>query len=1359
MKPLTVRMLILALGMPLCLFFPNSIFAQTHSAPDPDLFLDVRSYEIQKLNGSLAIPVKITAITNLNLAGMELGLMLSDPKSEGKPVTKALPKQVLEAGSSVMVTINLPYNVKNLPFHHQRLRLGVRSAGEAHWHAIAHAYVYFTPYGTAELWNATDFDNLKRVWISRIDQGGKRRPISRKEIPASDLTDEEWLDDNFPKEYLFPEGLAYGIPVRAASKKNARSGNVYSGNIRGRIVTVIDGDPIALTDIRVDIYNDKGGKIETTWTDEEGRFDIFAINVSLNADHLELYVKVHAINEAETIRVRGRGLGPTRKEFYLKSSPFLWHYQDGDVEMGDIETDANAIKGQLLHWANRARHFAEEELDAAGFSFPSQPGKKLEIMTHPWQQDMGGMFIPAAVENQLIAGGAALIPFPLSMLGIIVLENNLSNKDCLYIGEDFEEDDGTVSHEFGHNLMWHMQDKRWASLFEAGLANHTTKANNKFPDLAWTEGFANGFERIMETVNALQGHAPAWSSGLEEQLYNYDSYDNYEDSIYVIDIGGGGTRNDQALDHGFVSEYYIGHLIYDLWDGPGKMTGSGLNDRAFNDEEGLLFNDSIELSFLEIVQPILDHPGVGGGPGLFGFNQGASVINSTPEYHGYLLLDSPMDCIPRKEIHELFNFNKMHNIQDGVWSNLSLQKNYLNLDAISYLGEVETNQYKILSGSPRYKLTGTNVDQFKMDVFELSNPDNDYNLYGLGANAGFVQLLDDLEVNGGAHLFLNKDAPYAWQDWSNMYGQAVLPATSPPTQNLEVEICGGMVLEVTNGGVLVVGDPGSNKRAEIRFKAGSTLILGDEGQLVIANNSRLIIEPGATFIYQKGAEINLITGTSILQIEGEWIIEEYADFSFEGWGFVRTDLPDNNGGPNITHGRYSSISLIGNQKDEHKILEVVDGSHFMTQHDNCDMSVTFGSGIIEMGTRARIDVTDSQLNLDWLWVRSLPGAADQHHGITVNRAPTAVRYTDIFNGSTGLHITMDPKLMNCSNTLGFTTVVHSNFINCGTGLFTQGGGVHLAAVTFQENDYGWQARQIQRDCQVGDNVARSHRYSAYDLEGDSKSHLVSVDRSLIFANREGLKGDMGLELELSCDSIANNGVGIRAGNDVMVLMADEAYNYLGGNRKSILLKNARGIDLDEGYNMLENTPIPGAGGQAISGSLASPPDTIPIPADHNYWKQSVLGPGSVPPSSTIAEVWLHDTPATTYTFSDASPLSARVGGPAYCRLFGGGSQPVPSGSKVELPATQLPVAQLRQNIPNPGRYTTRIPYYLPETAGESEIWVFDLVTGRKIQRLVLREPGEGSVQLDRGDLSPGVYGYSLVVDGKVIATRKLVWMN
>lgn len=88
-------------------------------------------------------------------------------------------------------------------------------------------------------------------------------------------------------------------------------------------------------------------------------------------------------------------------------------------------------------------------------------------------------------------------------------------------------------------------------------------------------------------------------------------------------------------------------------------------------------------------------------------------------------------------------------------------------------------------------------------------------------------------------------------------------------------------------------------------------------------------------------------------------------------------------------------------------------------------------------------------------------------------------------------------------------------------------------------------------------------------------------------------------------------------------------------------------------------------------------------------------------------------------------------------------------------ATALTIPMLKQNNPNPFTENTVIEYTLPETVQTANIYIYDM-NGSQIEQIALTERGEASITVNGGQLSAGMYLYSLIADGKVIDTKRMI---
>ena len=80
---------------------------------------------------------------------------------------------------------------------------------------------------------------------------------------------------------------------------------------------------------------------------------------------------------------------------------------------------------------------------------------------------------------------------------------------------------------------------------------------------------------------------------------------------------------------------------------------------------------------------------------------------------------------------------------------------------------------------------------------------------------------------------------------------------------------------------------------------------------------------------------------------------------------------------------------------------------------------------------------------------------------------------------------------------------------------------------------------------------------------------------------------------------------------------------------------------------------------------------------------------------------------------------------------------------------------MQQNTPNPFSETTTIQYALPNDVKTALLCVYDL-NGKQMLQKELAGRGNASVTLQGGELPAGMYLYSLIADGKVIDTKRMI---
>ncbi len=80
---------------------------------------------------------------------------------------------------------------------------------------------------------------------------------------------------------------------------------------------------------------------------------------------------------------------------------------------------------------------------------------------------------------------------------------------------------------------------------------------------------------------------------------------------------------------------------------------------------------------------------------------------------------------------------------------------------------------------------------------------------------------------------------------------------------------------------------------------------------------------------------------------------------------------------------------------------------------------------------------------------------------------------------------------------------------------------------------------------------------------------------------------------------------------------------------------------------------------------------------------------------------------------------------------------------------------LDQNVPNPFAEQTVINFSIPATVVKAQIHFYD-GNGKLIQSVDVADRGLGAITVFGSDLSKGVYTYTLVADGQIVATKKMM---
>jgi len=110
---------------------------------------------------------------------------------------------------------------------------------------------------------------------------------------------------------------------------------------------------------------------------------------------------------------------------------------------------------------------------------------------------------------------------------------------------------------------------------------------------------------------------------------------------------------------------------------------------------------------------------------------------------------------------------------------------------------------------------------------------------------------------------------------------------------------------------------------------------------------------------------------------------------------------------------------------------------------------------------------------------------------------------------------------------------------------------------------------------------------------------------------------------------------------------------------------------------------------------------------------------------------------------------------ACCSNNAKNNSPGNSVSAIDVELSDPEAIVLNQNVPNPFAEQTTITYNIPKNTSAAQILFYD-INGRQIKAVDITKKGKGQLNVFANDLSNGIYSYTLIVDGKIFETKKMV---
>ena len=968
---------------------------------------------------------------------------------------------------------------------------------------------------------------------------------------------------------------SYSILAFAISILTMTSTTAQETTITGRVVSSMAGldslsaPYLGIWDIEVNLsLLDIKSDSTRTFTDSSGYFN-FTVDRNGENSLGRFVISVVAKNSARTIKIT-HGLGNVATEGNL-----IYNMTNDELANDTllIIIPHSNFKAQYLHWANVARSFVDRYLASDSiFEYGILNASDLVIVNSPTKATF---FLPK---------GASLNPF------------NFLTKERLQINKQYWDDPYTIFHEFGHYTMWHLQNQGWSSWTRAGLAVHYAQYNNNNTMISWTEGFANGIEKIVgayyEThfvdttgstynviINDIDSLVDIWSP----------SYDGFNCNMPT---SGAHTRV-QGITHGILSEELIGQVIYDLWDGPNQPIGN----TTFDDNG----NDQLELSFKEVMQPVLNNQLNKVPVSAFQFfnpfyfllrmTKQGQLITDVTEYHGGFRSIFKDDLKTLGSIHHLFNYNKIKNLSDFLGTDQTepntfpRRADFLNLDDIkihvSRTTQLETFRGEIFAprvslGDSTIELNNCNRDLrvvASLDIISLPDSNSHFNYFP--HNRADSILCDTMAIENHAHLYFNADTIYGWQKETNYFEEPTI-SFSAFEDVVDIDLDCRMGLHVLDNGRIVVGnepdEDGNSKAANIHIRSGSTMYIGGNsssniGTLEIHQGSRVIIEQGGRLVFNPGGQIILHGNGSgnplrngVLEIVGNLEIRNNATFDFDGAGYIESRIPSAWELPNVVLEPAAHINIVGEQMGEHMMMRVMPGTFFKPNRNNCAQSFGLKNGNVEIGNDAHVDFGGLQTEVNEVIVQPIDQDT-RANGLITRGQNVRITNNRIMDQQIGIRSFYYAGSSSCgSNPI---SISQNNFQGNQDAIVLE--DIHYEIV---ENEFSGSSNAISSLGHLGRSLIASNRIHGnangitletkkFDreafLDGSYVQNEVAFFGNRIYSNRNYAVQASNTFLTMQCDSISGNQEAVILSNSFLDV-SDNSYVDFRDNEHILILK-------------------------------------------------------------------------------------------------------------------------------------------------------------------------------------------------------------
>ena len=786
--------------------------------------IQVESKNIESISGSLTLELKIYILDSLTW---------------GYPSFQEFPEfwqiqeqtniqgQTFLPGDSIVYTINCTYPYANLPVYPIDLSFGFYTDSTAT--IITDCKIYFTPYNTIEVWNLPDFYDLPRRWLEKHEQTQQNRIyIAKDSIPISDIDIDFIKSIDYSKidndTLIFSElevpGLAYSVltmPNEDLKEIETAVKGLFTGRVEGTIRTDIIndlGEPVSipLSGIRVKLmeYDALGFNhlVATVYSDENGFYE-FDYSFSQLENKIELYVRFESITDSE---------------FSVYSYNFFGvHHTRTPITFNIPKTGGVYVKNKVIN-------FEESNYDAFRVVYWARNGY-LFFKTN-------GIYLDPGLKININQIGSYNLPFK-----NIMLKNEAGDHE------------NTIYHEFGHFAMYSMQDEFiypcGTRLFGAG---HYLIEENSI-QLAYTEGWARAVLGILDAYYWEEDNEYGFTEG-------YIDGQNLSKKYPIAEV----SRTVLSINNGIKSEWYIGSVIYDLWDGANHIPNApdfireytnyeyhGWDDYTSSQFQWRLADD-IEIDFNILCRPIIEHTG-------------SQKLKNIGEYYNYLLSEIGNDYQLKSDISRAFRENH-------VLSNIEEYKQRGNINCMS---SDDLLHNPSLIGDETVSC-GSVAGFFHIDNINGRNGEA-YNSYSYLAYPNKANVITEPVWLGSSYY--NWQTEIKFNDISD--GTNLQHGVFTTVNNIFIDIVDGQLeiggtstsaeLTITDDSRLSVR-PGTgslviNNNSTLYIQSGASLVIEEFSDIIIKGNGKIMIEPGAFFCISPEANYTFETTEGIISFDGE----------------------------------------------------------------------------------------------------------------------------------------------------------------------------------------------------------------------------------------------------------------------------------------------------------------------------------------------------------------------------------------------------------------------------------------------------------------------------------------------------------